>query len=166
MFNNDNLRNKVPVARAADSAKIGSGTIGEHPSGDPCLLLGYSSRFTEQLQRKGHIVLPKITGYASAEVVEVLSDTEVRIKKEFKDEKAINALKGNLPEGPMDMDEGGKKSGSEGCLYKCLPYVDQTEMYASVYECLARGGNLGIFPEGTMNVSHTSSVDIDYRWKP
>lgn len=138
----------VPVARAADSAKVGKGTITSHPSGDACLLQGHSSEFTKQLQLKGQIVLPRSAGYAAAEVAEIISDTEVRIKKELKDQKAIEALQGKLPEGPIDAKEGGKTEGMDGCQYKCLPYVDQTEMYASVYECLARGGNLGIFPEG------------------
>lgn len=97
---------------------------------------------------RGHITLPKSAGYASAEVVDVISDTEVRVKKEFKDQKALDALSGKLPAGSMDDKEGGKAEGLPGCQYKCLPYVDQTQMYASVYECLARGGNLGIFPEG------------------
>lgn len=118
-----------------------------HRSGDSCLIQGHGTQFTKQLVVKGQIVLPKLTGHASAEVVEVISDTELRIKKEFKEQKAIDALRGKLPEGPMDK-EGGKEPGQEGCKYQCLPFVDQTRMYASVYESLAKGGSLGIFPEG------------------
>lgn len=142
------LMQSIPVARAADSAKAGKGTVSVHPSGDKLLLQGHSSQFTKQLVVRGQILLPKATGYATAEVEEIISDTEVRIKKEFKDERAIEALKGKLPEGPMDKKEGGKEPGMEGCKYQCLPYVDQTQMYASVYERLAEGGSLGIFPEG------------------
>lgn len=142
------LMQSIPVVRAADGAKKGSGTITLHPSGDPLLLQGHNSQFTKELVVKGQIVLPKAAGYASAEVVEIVSDTEVKIKKEFKDSKAIKALKGNLPEGPLDQKEGGKEEGKEGCMYQCLPYVDQTQMYSTVYESLARGGSLGIFPEG------------------
>lgn len=130
----------VPVARAADSAKPGKGTISAHPSGDPCLIQGHGSEFTKQLVKKGQIVLPKATGHASAEVVEVISDTEIRIKKEFKDAKALDALNGKLSDGNSEK--------GQGCKYQCLPFVDQTKMYASVYESLARGGSIGIFPEG------------------
>ncbi|UZJ52167.1 hypothetical protein CBS101457_001487 [Exobasidium rhododendri] len=124
------LMQSIPVARAADSSKPGKGALSLHASGDPCLIQGHGSQFTKQLVVKGQIVLPKATGHASAEVVEVISDTEIRIKKEFKDQKALDALRG------------------DGCLYHCLPFVDQRKMYASVYESLSKGGSLGIFPEG------------------
>lgn len=35
-----------------------------------------------------------------------------------------------------------------GLSYKLLPYVDQKEMYGSVYTRLKDGGCIGIFPEG------------------
>lgn len=88
-------------------------------------------------------MLPKHTGNAVAEVVEVISDTEVRIKKEFKDQKALTALKGTTK-----LAEGEKEKELKGTKYQCLPFVDQTQMYASVYDRLAEGGSLGIFPEG------------------
>lgn len=129
----------VPVARAADSAKPGKGTISAHPSGDSLLIQGHGTEFTKQLVKKGQIVLPKSTGHASAEVVEIISDTEFKIKKEFKEQRALDALNGKKVEGQQD---------NPGTKYQCLPFVDQTKMYASVYESLAKGGSLGIFPEG------------------
>lgn len=105
------------------------------------MIQGHGTQFTKQLVVKGQIVLPKSTGHAAAEVVEVISDTELKIKKEFKDQKCIDALKGKV-------NEKEKQAESPGCKYSCLPFVDQTEMYASVYESLAKGGSLGIFPEG------------------
>lgn len=165
----------VPVARAADNAKPGKGLISAHPSGDPLLLQGHGTSFTTQLVPRGQIVLPKAAHYASVEVVEVISDTEVRIKKEFKESRAVAALRGELGEdakggahngnGKGDGNGNGKEKGSDGeekegagnvkgCKYQCLPFVDQTEMYASVYERLAEGGCLGIFPEGECLLRH------------
>lgn len=129
----------IPVSRAADSAKVGKGVITRHETGDPHLLRGIDTRFTEQLEPHGQIVLPKETEYANTEVVEVLNDTEVRIKKELRGEQLDKAFSGLL------QPDGADKRGS---AYKCLPYVDQKDMYASVYSCLSAGGCLGIFPEG------------------
>ncbi|CEH17773.1 GLYCEROL-3-PHOSPHATE O-ACYLTRANSFERASE 1 [Ceraceosorus bombacis] len=137
----------IPVARAADSAKVGKGTISAHSSGDATLIQGHGSEFTKQLKGKSQIMLPKSTNYATAEVVEVISDTELRIKKEFKEAKALESLRGKSM---VKIGKGAKAREEEqqGCEYKCLPYVDQTQMYSSVYERLADGGSLGIFPEG------------------
>lgn len=119
----------ISVTRAADRAKVGRGAITMHPSGDLTLLRGVGSSFTTQLERHGHVVLPRETGYAMGEVVEVLSDDTVRIKKPFTNEVAIHALE-------------------RGTTYKCFPYVDQKQMYANVYQRLSEGGCLCIFPEG------------------
>ena len=148
------IMQSIPVARAADSAKPGKGTISVHPSGDSLLIQGHGTAFKSQVMPKGQIMLPKATGHATAEVVEVISDTELRIKKEFKDQRAIDALNGKIPTDPRS--KGAKKSAEKeiaapkgpGCTYHCLPFVDQTQMYASVYERLAEGGCIGIFPEG------------------
>ncbi|PWZ00331.1 hypothetical protein BCV70DRAFT_161640 [Testicularia cyperi] len=157
------IMQSIPVARAADSAKPGQGYISQHPSGDPLRLQGHGTAFKTQLQPKGQIMLPKACGHATAEVVEILSDTEVRIKKEFKDQRALDMLQGKVPQEPPKNDKKpapkpSKSSSagaadkslveSKGCKYSCLPFVDQTQMYAKVYEKLAEGGCLGIFPEG------------------
>lgn len=112
------------------------------------MIQGHGTQFKKQLVAKGQIVLPKSTGHASAEVVEVISDTEIRIKKEFKDQKAVDALNGKLAEDANDKDRGQDQASLKGCKFNCLPFVDQRRMYASVYESLAKGGSLGIFPEG------------------
>lgn len=117
------------------------------------MIQGHGTSFKSQLVPKGQIVLPKWTGYASAEVVEVISDTELKIKKELKDERAKDALSGKKPPSKKTGSASGTASptqphSAEGTEYQCLPFVDQTQMYASVYEKLAQGGCLGIFPEG------------------
>lgn len=152
------IMQSIPVARAADSAKAGKGFISLHPSGDPLLLQGHGTAFKSQLQPKGQIMLPKACGHATVEVVEVISDTEVKIKKELKDQRALDMLRGKVPQ--PDASKSAKSnakamdkvthdlSEGTGCKYSCLPFVDQTQMYAKVYEKLAEGGCLGIFPEG------------------
>ncbi len=123
------------MARAADSAKAGSGTIRFHSSGDRLHIQGTGTKFTKQLQVKGALCLPKEYGHPTAEIAEIISDTEVKLKKEFKDVHNKAKVKDAL-------------ESSDGSAYTCLPFVDQTQMYASVYEKLAEGGSLGIFPEG------------------
>lgn len=76
-------------------------------------------------------MLGKALGSASAEVLEVISDTELRIKKEFGGEKGTAKIR-----------EAGQVEFSK------LPVVDQGGMYKDVYECLQDGGSIGIFPEG------------------
>ena len=74
-------------------------------------------------------MLSKSVGSPIAEVVEVLSDTELRIKKEFSSTSRIREKEGGLE-------------------FKAMPHVDQGEMYKTVYKELREGGCLGIFPEG------------------
>jgi len=75
------------------------------------------------------ISLPKDVG-ASA-VVEIISDTELLIKKEFKELKALELL-----------------TSADGSKYKCMPHMDQTNVYRTVFERLNAGHCVGIFPEG------------------
>ena len=134
----------VPVARAADYAKAGTGRITISPD-DPCVVLGYGTKFQSELAPRKQILLSKSVGSTVAEVLEVISDTECRIKKEFGGESGkttqrvrdkVQELKNATP--PV-----------EGLDYKVLPYVDQTEMYGAVYHRLLQGGSIAIFPEGS-----------------
>lgn len=88
------------------------------------------------------IMLPKSVNSATAEVVEVISDTELRIKKEFGGEtgKGTARIREKLAE--------AKAGGQDGLAFKALPFIDQQEMYRGVYERLKEGGCIGIFPEG------------------
>jgi glycerol-3-phosphate O-acyltransferase/dihydroxyacetone phosphate acyltransferase len=88
------------------------------------------------------IVLPKSVNSAVAEVTEVLSDTEMRIKREFGGESGKGTSR--IREKMAEM----KAEGIDGFEFKKLPYIDQSEMYRHVYDCLNRGGAIGIFPEG------------------
>ncbi|KIY73050.1 hypothetical protein CYLTODRAFT_440129 [Cylindrobasidium torrendii FP15055 ss-10] len=124
------LIHAIPVVRAADSAKSGAGTITVSPD-DSCLVIGLNSQFTAQLKPKMQIMLPKSFGFAAVDVVEVISDSEVRVKRDFGDK--VTAKLREL---------------EEGSSYKVLPYVNQQDMYRHVYEALEKDGSICIFPEG------------------
>ena len=73
---------KVPVSRAADLATTGTGRIWLCPN-DPCLILGEDTRFLTELGPRMQIMLPKYLNSLVAEVNEVISDTQLRIKREI-----------------------------------------------------------------------------------
>ncbi|GAA5996338.1 uncharacterized protein JCM10292_007544 [Rhodotorula paludigena] len=126
------LMQSIPVARAQDYAFAGQGTVTLSESG-PCVLVGRGTQFKKDFGTpRSQILLPRSLGSSTAEVVEVLSDTELRLKKEF-NKKAS---------------EGIKQKGEEGVAFKVLPHVDQSSMYSAVYKKLTDGGCIGIFPEG------------------
>ncbi|OBZ75539.1 hypothetical protein A0H81_04406 [Grifola frondosa] len=135
------LMSSIPVARAADDAKAGTGQVSLYEK-DPCLVIGHGTRFLSEFKPKMQIMLPKSVGSAVAEVVEVLSDTELRIKKEFGGESGKGTAK--IREKVKELQE----SGQQGLDFKKLPFVDQHEMYQYVYQCLTDGGCICIFPEG------------------
>ncbi|KAJ7687696.1 hypothetical protein B0H17DRAFT_1069517 [Mycena rosella] len=121
------LMESIPVARAADSITPGAGRI-RLARDDPCTVLGEGTRFLSEFTPRMQIMLPKSLDSAAAEVTEVVSDTELKIKKAFS--------------------AGAEKFGEDGLEFRKLPFVDQADMYRHVYDCLNRGGSIGIFPEG------------------
>ena len=133
----------VPVARAADEAMSGSGTISLSES-DPCLIIGHGTKFTSELKPKWQIMLPKSLNSMVAEVTEVISDTELRIKKEFGGESGKGTAKFR------DALKETKAKGAQGLEFRRLPFIDQQVMYQFVYQRLKDGGCIGIFPEGKL----------------
>lgn len=124
----------VPVARAQDMTTPGTGQIYlPDPENAPLKIRGIGTKFTEECMHGGLLVLPSIKGATavSTEVEEVLSDTELVLRREFKGKGALGQL----------TQEGGTK-------YKTAPKVDQTEVYDAVFHRLNQGGCIGIFPEG------------------
>lgn len=120
----------VPVERPQDLAKPGSGTIKLLDRyGDALRITGVGTKFTKELMVGDQITLPKDVG--TSPVAEIISDTELIIKKEFKDLKALELL-----------------TSAEGSKYKCLPHMDQSAVYKTVFERLNAGHCVGIFPEG------------------
>ncbi|KAF8326345.1 glycerol-3-phosphate O-acyltransferase [Cantharellus anzutake] len=135
------LMGSIPTERAQDLAVNGSGFVSLSPS-DPLLVIGVGTKFTTELSPRKKIALPKSTGSVMGEVVEVISDTEVKIKREFSGDngKATSKVREQI--------EDALKGGKPGLSFKILPYVDQEQMYRHVYERLKKGGCIGIFPEG------------------
>ena len=131
----------VPVARAADLAEPGTGRVWLSPD-DPCLVFGEGTKFLTELSPRMQILLPKSVNSAIAEVIEVLSDTELRVKREFGGESGKGTAR--IREKLLELHNGGV----EGLEYKKMPFVDQQEMYRHVYQCLNMGGSIGIMPEG------------------
>lgn len=133
----------VPVVRAADDSKPGTGLVSLSPD-DPCLVIGHGTKFLSELKPKSQIMLPKSVGSIVAEVIEVLSDEKLRIKKEFGGEsgKGTSRVREKLLE--------EEANGVRGLSFKRLPFIDQQEMYRHVYQRLKEGGCIGIFPEGML----------------
>lgn len=118
------------MIRPQDLAVPGKGRIQLlNRKSEPCRITGVDTQFTQQLRPKDMIALPKNAG--KAEVTEVVSDTELMIKREFKELKALELL-----------------SNDEGTPYKCMPHVEQESVYRCVHEELAKGQGITIFPEG------------------
>ncbi|KAL0571687.1 hypothetical protein V5O48_010274 [Marasmius crinis-equi] len=135
------LMKSIPVERAADNAKNGTGKALLSDE-DPCLVLGEGTKFLSEFSPRMQILLPKSVDYASAEVVEVISDTELRIKRELSGDKGKSTSR--VREKVAEL----QKNGEHGIEFKTLPYVNQQDMYRYVYDCLQQGGSIGIFPEG------------------
>ena len=130
--------------RAQDEAKSGSGYISLSVD-DPCLIIGHGTKFLSELSPKMQIMLPKSLGSSLAEVSEILSDTSLRIRKEFggDNSKHTSKLREKVKE--------NQATGKPGVEFKRIPHIDHQEMYQHVYECMKSGGCLGIFPEGQEN---------------
>ncbi|KAJ7917102.1 hypothetical protein B0H13DRAFT_1608668 [Mycena leptocephala] len=129
------LINSIPVARAADSIKPATGRVRLSPD-DPCTVIGEGTRFLTEFKPRMQIMLPKSLTSAAAEVAEVISDTELKIKKEF------------IVEGAKIAEKIREATETEGLEIRKLPFIDQADMYRHVYDSLNRGGSIGIFPEG------------------
>ncbi|KAH8155326.1 uncharacterized protein LAJ45_00336 [Morchella importuna] len=128
----------VPVSRSQDLAKAGQGRIYlPDAEGQPLKIRGVGTKFTTEVTPGGSLTLPSVPGQAGAstDVAEILSDTEIILKKPFKGDVALRQLQ-------QESDEG------KGTKYKVAPKVDQTEVYDAVFHRLNSGGCVGIFPEG------------------
>lgn len=90
------------------------------------------------------ILLSKAVNSSVAEVVEVISNTRLRIKNEFHNEteKSTKLVR--------EKAEEAKSQGIDGLTFKTLPYVNQNEMYQDVYQRLRDGHCIAIYPEGVL----------------
>lgn len=118
----------IPVERPQDNLMSANGKIFVDFKKDSCLVTGQSTFFTQFLEPKCLIALPKSLG--ASEVLEVIDDEHLRIRKPFKDsEKIVKLLKDGTP-------------------YKFAHKIDQNKVYQQVFNHLNNNNCIGIFPEG------------------
>lgn len=117
----------IPVVRAQDNLKKGTGRIYLDPE-DPLVIRGKGTRFLKECSAKGLLALPQSLG--ASEIVEVVSDTKIILRKEFKTSTKIKGLLSN------------------GTSFKSADKVDQKAVYNQVFQHLSHGNCIGIFPEG------------------
>ncbi|EME45563.1 hypothetical protein DOTSEDRAFT_71309 [Dothistroma septosporum NZE10] len=148
------LVGSVPVGRALDSKKPTPGKIWlPDPEGDPTLIRGDDrvNFKSEQYQVGGLIVLPSVNNVAAnAEIAEIVSEKELKLKKAFKGDVAYEQLTGQtVTEGTGHVPNADDKSGHfEGTKFQVAPHVDQGKVYQAVFDRIKSGGCIGIFPEG------------------
>jgi glycerol-3-phosphate O-acyltransferase/dihydroxyacetone phosphate acyltransferase len=122
------------------------------------MILGDGTCFSSEFAPKMQIMLSKSVNSPVAEVAEVISDTELKVRREFGGEsgKVTTRIREKVAE--------LQASGRKGLEFKTLPFVDQQDMYRHVYQCLKEGGCIGIFPEGWSNlfqsICHGSTIDF------
>lgn len=122
----------IPVKRAQDNLKMKAGTIKLDPQ-DDLHIIGEGTHFLKDCQPKGLLSFPKSLG--TGIIDKVVSDTELYLKKPFKYSS-------------QDAEIEGKKLFEIGTKYKAANKIDQSEVYAQVFEHLAHGHCIGVFSEG------------------
>ncbi|GAB7333592.1 hypothetical protein MBLNU13_g05162t1 [Cladosporium sp. NU13] len=143
----------VPVGRALDLKKPAKGIIFlPDPENDPTLVRGEDTNFEDaQYMVGGLLVLPSFQNTAAnAEIQEILGPNEIRLKKPFKGEVAEQQLAGIDPkasEAHLANGNGAEKP-KKGTKFSVAPHVDQHAVYDAVFDRVAEGGCIGIFPEG------------------
>lgn len=118
----------IPVVRAQDLLNKGTGKIFINFDEDPLLVKGVNTKFLSECTVKGLLALPQSLG--ASEIMEIRSDTELVIRKEFKSSDKI------------------KKLLRDGSSFKKADKVDQKHVYKLVFDHLSNGNCIGIFPEG------------------
>lgn len=108
----------VPVIRPQDLIKKGKGMIHTDPT-NGFHILGQDTLFKTQFKPLDTLI---IAHGGKAQVLQIISDTELILKSELHLEEAT--------------------------AYKCMPHVEQEAVYKSVHDELNRGGCITIFPEG------------------
>lgn len=118
----------IPVSRAQDMLVPATGKIHMDINADPLRVFGKDTRFTHECMERGLLALPESLG--ATEISEIISDTELVLRKEFKNSEKVRQLL------------------NQGTRFKVADKIDQKHVYKYVFEHLSRGECLGIFPEG------------------
>jgi glycerol-3-phosphate O-acyltransferase/dihydroxyacetone phosphate acyltransferase len=135
----------VPVPRAMDIAKPSQGTIYiPDPVNNPRLLKGIGTNFmSAEFEVGGAIYLPTMNGDSQKLDIAGVIDSEELLLGNFPD----NADARLQLTGKHELGEACAP-GFMGTKFKVAARVDQTQVYAAVFEKLSDGGCIGIFPEG------------------
>lgn len=120
------LTHSIPVIRPQDNLKPASGKIFVNYDQDPLRVRGEGTKFMSELGAKGLIGLPRV---GNSEISEIISDTELILRKEFSNPKARELL-------------------TQDTNYKFAAHVDQSITFRHVFNHLSQGGCVGIYPEG------------------
>ena len=125
----------VSVVRAADNAFAGKGLLYMSPDSedDKTIIRGYNTKFKSEIGTKAQIMLPKSMAFATAEIVDVIDDTTLKIKKAFGSEsvtKLFVEAGQRIQLGSLGFDET-KDVKEKGITYKIIPHVDQTKVIFS-----------------------------------
>lgn len=130
----------VPVKRAQDNAKKGSGSVTidmkeintEETDDAPNTVIkvvGKGTKFSSEIKAGDKLRFPK--GALSIKVASIDGDEAMELKIE---EGVIDVLK--------------SQPFPEYVTFDILPHIDQAVVYQNVLQKLASGGTIGIFPEG------------------
>lgn len=122
----------IPVKRAQDNLELKTGTIKWDPQNE-LHIFGENTKFLTECEPKGLLALPKALGTGVIE--KVISDNELYMKKPFRFAS---------PKAEAE----GKKLLESGTAFKAAGKIDQSEVYAQVFEHLAHGNCIGVFSEG------------------
>lgn len=139
------LVGSVPVGRALDVKQAAKGKIHlPDPDSDPTLITGVNTNFKDPMFMVGGLLaLPTVNNEsANAEIKEIISPTDIRLKKAFRGPVAYKQLTG------QEAQDSGHGNSYEGTKFSVAPHVDQSAVYEAVFERLKEGGCIGIFPEG------------------
>jgi glycerol-3-phosphate O-acyltransferase/dihydroxyacetone phosphate acyltransferase len=124
----------VPVKRAQDGAKKGTGTVvfskQDYESTSLLSVQGTDTQFTQQLS-KGDKIRPAGTATA-VKITELVDDTVLLVDGSDISEEDLETI----------------FSKTEPHAYDVIKRVDQKVVYEKVLDKLASGGCIGIFPEG------------------
>ena len=123
----------VPIKRAQDSVKKGSGSVTieglADNSSDMVKLVGNATKFLEEIKVGDKICFPQAA--LAVTVASIDSNESLSLKIE---EGVLGVL--------------SSQSFPEYVAFDVLPHIDQKDMFTSVLEKLASGGTICIFPEG------------------
>jgi glycerol-3-phosphate O-acyltransferase/dihydroxyacetone phosphate acyltransferase len=120
----------IPVERAQDVMRSCTGTI---TSDDGVHIVGEGTKFTEELMVKGLVGLPESLGSSQIESIE--DDTHATLKKPLK--SSVEKFQQRIAE-----------KFKNGTPFKLAPHIDNHVIFENVFDHLAQGKAIGIFPEG------------------